>query len=82
MIRCDYCEIIWPFFSSSFKCLFNNNEFRKSNLKRVLCSLALLEETNEISDDFYFEIKKNMKIQWEKAKNDKYPLIFQINYQK
>ena len=76
-IRCDYCGVNWPFFSSSFKCSISDNEFKKSNLKRSLYLITCLEDLNEISTEFYFKIKNELKKQW--AKNNNYPTIFKIS---
>lgn len=68
MIRCEHCGKRWEFFSSRFQCTASNNEYKKSNLKRILYALAALEDANDISADFYNKIKKAMKEQWERYK--------------
>ena len=64
MIRCNYCGKKWEFFNSTFECTASNNEYKKSNLKRIYAVLGALEDKNDISEDFYFKIKKALKAQW------------------
>lgn len=66
MIRCSYCGKNWEFFNSTFQCSSRNNEYKRSNLKRILYALACLEDKNDISEDFYHKIKSAMKLQREK----------------
>lgn len=66
MIRCSYCGKIWEFFNSTFQCSSRNNEYKRSQLRRILYALASLEDKNDISEDFYHKIKRAMKEQWQK----------------
>lgn len=62
-IRCDYCGKRWDFFNSKFECSSRNNKMEKAQLRRVLYCLAVLEDKNDISSDFYDKIKRSMKAQ-------------------
>ena len=76
-IRCDYCGVTWPFFSSSFKCSLSDDEFKKSNLKRFIYCIGCLEDLNEISTEFYFKIRNELRMQ--SGKNINYQKIFKIS---
>ena len=53
----------WEIFISRFQCTISNNEYKSSNLKRVLYALAGLEDKNDLSKDFYVIKKQWKKIQ-------------------
>ena len=67
-IRCTYCGKSWEFFNSTFQCSARNNEYRRSNLKRVLYCIAALQMANDLTPDFNFKIQQSLKSQWDRYK--------------